>query len=87
MYSFYNGFFRGFYRSRLVYMFHPDCFGDDGWLKGNITFLDKVALQIVSKEWPKEADAYEAARDLVNIVYLNRDKCEFQRVHNDIKES
>ncbi len=66
-------------------MVHPDCFGKDGWLEGNLTMLDKVAVTIVSGGNVPESQAYEAARDLVNIVYLNRDKCEFQRVYRDIK--
>ena len=85
MYNVYNGFLRGFYRSHLVYMVHPDCFGADGWLERNLTMLDKVAVTIVSGGNVPESQAYEAARDLVNIVYLNRDKCEFTRVFTDVK--
>ncbi len=58
-------------------MVHPDCFGEDGWLQGNLTMLDKVAVTIVSGENVDQSQAQEAAKDLVNIVYLNRDKCEF----------
>ena len=39
--------------------------------------LDKVAVSIVSGGNVEESQALEAAKDLVNIVYLNRDKCEF----------
>ena len=47
--------------------------------------LDKVAVSIVSGGNVEESQALEAAKDLVNIVYLNRDKCEFQRIYRDIK--
>ena len=66
-------------------MVHPDCFGADGWLQGNLTMLDKVAVTIISGGTVEQSQAQEAAKDLVNIVYLNRDKCEFQRIYRDIK--
>ena len=47
--------------------------------------LDKVAVSIVSGGNVEQSQAEEAAKDLVNIVYLNRDKCEFQRIYRDIK--
>ena len=66
-------------------MVHPDCFGEDGWVQGNLTMIDKVAVSIVSGGNVEQSQAEEAAKDLVNIVYLNRDKCEFQRIYRDIK--
>ena len=86
-YNGYNGFLRGFYREHLPHMISTECFG--AWIKGNVTQIDEVAIRIVAGEILRiEEPVMEGfATDIVNLFYLNRDKCEFDRFHSEIKEA
>ena len=84
-YSVYNGFLRGLYREHLPHMISTECFGD--WIKGNMTLIDQVGVRIAAGEILRieEEQMREFAEDIVNIVYLNKDRCEFHRIYSEIK--
>ena len=85
VYSAYNGFLRGLYREHLPHMVSAECFGQ--WIRGNVTQIDRVASRIAAGEVLRieEQQMEGFATDLVNLVYLNRDRCEFDRIYTEVK--
>ena len=85
-YSTYNGFVRGFYHEHQREVVSKECLGD--WVTKNLTYLDMVWQKIADMEIltiPYE-DAVEAAKDVVDLIYKNREYCQIDKVFNDINE-
>lgn len=82
-YNLYNGFVRGFYREHKTKVVSEECMGT--WLQNNITHIDNVLERVADLDFeiPYE-DAMEAARDTVNIIYKNKEYCEFSKVMTDV---
>ena len=82
-YNLYNGFVRGFYREHNTKIVSENCMGT--WVQSNITHIDNVLGRVADLDFeiPYE-DAMEAARDTVNIIYKNKEYCEFSKVMNDL---
>ncbi len=86
IYATYNGFARGLYREQSREVISSQCLGD--WVSQNLTYLDKVWNQIYDfklLDIPYE-DAMEAAKDMVNLIYRNRDACDVDHIVNDLTE-
>ena len=84
MYATYNGFARGLYREHSRTVINENCLGD--WVTKNLTYLEKVWEKINDLELleiPYE-DAIEAAKDVVNLIYRNRDACDVDHVVKDL---
>ena len=84
MYNVYNGFARGLYREQSRTVINENCLGD--WVTKNLTYLEKVWEKIEDLELleiPYE-DAMEAAKDVVNLIYRNRDACDVDHVVRDL---
>ena len=65
-------------------MINENCLGD--WVTKNLTYLEKVWEKIEDLELleiPYE-DAMEAAKDVVNLIYRNRDACDVDHVVRDL---
>ena len=84
MYSTYNGFARGLYREHSRNVINENCLGE--WVTKNLTYLEKVWEKVNDFELleiPYE-DAIEAAKDVVNLIYRNRDACDVDHVVKDL---
>ena len=84
IYAGYNGFARGLYREHSRNVISENCLGE--WVTKNLTYLEKVWEQVYNFELleiPYE-DAIEAAKDVVNLIYRNRDACDVDHVVKDI---
>ena len=85
MYTTYNGFVRGLYREHDRVIVPQECLGE--WVTKNLTYLERVW----EKVWNFEIlsipydDAIEAAKDLVNLFYRNRDYCMIDKLVADIE--
>ena len=84
IYTTYNGFVRGFYREHDRVVVPQECLGE--WVTQNLTYLERVW----EKVWDFEIlnipydDAIEAAKDVVNLIYRNRDYCMIDKLITDI---
>ena len=84
LYTTYNGFIRGFYREHDRVVVPEECLGE--WVTKNLTYLERVW----EKVWNFEIlnipydDAIEAAKDVVNLIYRNRDFCAVDKLVTDI---
>ena len=84
-YTTYNGVIRGLYREHAHTVVSENCLGE--WVTQNLTYLEMVWQRIYDFEVlsiPYE-DAIEAAKDVVNLIYRNRDACEIDRVVGDLE--
>ena len=84
-YTTYNGVIRGLYREHAHTVVSENCLGE--WVTRNLTYLEMVWQKIYDFEVlsiPYE-DALEAAKDVVNLIYRNRDACEIDRVIADFE--
>ena len=85
MYAGYNGFIRGFYHEHARTIVPETCMGE--WVTQNLTYLEAVYEKMYNFEIldiPYD-DAIEAAKDVVNLIYRNRDFCGVDKLVLDIK--
>ncbi len=84
LYAGYNGFIRGFYREHAHNVVDNRCLGE--WVTQNMTYLGSVWVKIWNAEFlsiPYD-DAIEAAKDVVNLLYRNRDFCAVDQLVYDV---
>lgn len=75
MYSTYNGMVRGLYREHQHTLVNEKCLGS--WVSNDLNNLEKVWNRVADMDFlniPYE-DAIEAAKDLVDLIYKNREYC------------
>lgn len=82
VYNVWNGFVRGFYREHLQTVVNQACFGE--WIGNNLTHLDDVVERLSRFQFDVTYnEAKEAAVDAVNLLYKNREFCDFDKVYED----
>ena len=85
LYNMYNGFIRGFYRETKQNVIDERCLG--AWVQTNLTHLDGVMTKLFNMEFNIPYDeAVEAATDMVNLIYKNREYCQMDKVASDFYE-
>lgn len=82
-YNLYNGFVRGLYREHSQKVVSEDCMGP--WVQANLTHIDNVLARVADLDFeiPYD-DAMEAAKDAVNIIYMNKEYCNISKVVTDL---
>ena len=83
IYTFYNGFARGFYRESKEIVIDQNCLGD--WVNDNLTYINNVLNRTFNGSFDVSYDeAVEAATDVVNLFYENEKYCKLKKVYDDI---
>lgn len=83
-YNLYNGFVRGFYHEHRANVIPAECLGD--WVSTDLNNLIGVFDMIADDrilEIPY-ADAIEASKDVVDLIYKNADYCQVKAVLTDL---